>query len=83
MSNSSIDFRAPQTVFQPGIQGLANFFRQQFARIGRQRQFRRDFNALMELDDNMLVDIGLSRGEVWHAARYGRLPARGDAQSRR
>jgi uncharacterized protein YjiS (DUF1127 family) len=28
----------------------------------------------MELGDRELADIGLSRGELMHAVRYGRLP---------
>jgi hypothetical protein len=32
-------------------------------------------NELMALDDRMLADIGLTRGSVEHAVRYGRLPS--------
>ena len=34
---------------------------------------RRGIEELMALDDRMLSDIGLTRGNVEHAARYGRL----------
>jgi uncharacterized protein YjiS (DUF1127 family) len=44
----------------------------QLAGIRHQRLVRRDIDKLMEFDDNMLADIGLSRAEVLHAVRYGR-----------
>ena len=36
---------------------------------------RRSVEELMALDDRMLADIGLTRGNVEYAVRYGRLPA--------
>jgi uncharacterized protein YjiS (DUF1127 family) len=30
----------------------------------------------MALDDRMLADIGLTRGDLAYGARYGRLPSR-------
>ena len=53
---------------------LAEAIRRPFAWIERQRRLRRDINLLMSLDDHALADIGLTRGEVFYAARYGRPP---------
>lgn|SRR5262245_4917906 len=36
-----------------------------------ERRIRRGVDELMALDDRMLSDIGLTRGSVEHAARYG------------
>jgi uncharacterized protein YjiS (DUF1127 family) len=43
-----------------------------FARVLRWRRRRRDARRLMALDDRMLRDVGLSRGEVERAVRGGR-----------
>jgi uncharacterized protein YjiS (DUF1127 family) len=40
--------------------------------IAFRRQLRRDIEELMTLDDRMLRDIGLSRGEIEHAMPRGR-----------
>jgi uncharacterized protein YjiS (DUF1127 family) len=53
--------------------GLRKSVRRLFAWIRYQRQSRCDINRLMEFDDQMLADIGLSRAEILHAVRYGRL----------
>lgn len=50
--------------------------RRWLARIRRQRRIRRDNSKLMELDDRMLADIGLSRADAQFTARHGRLPER-------
>jgi uncharacterized protein YjiS (DUF1127 family) len=47
-----------------------------FAWIASRRRMRHDIDALMALDDRMLADIGLGRGDVEYVARYGRLPDR-------
>ncbi len=39
-----------------------------------ERRSRRGIDDLMALDDRMLADIGLTRGDVAHVARYGQLP---------
>jgi uncharacterized protein YjiS (DUF1127 family) len=44
-----------------------------FAWIRNKRRIRRAIDELMALDDRMLSDIGLARGNIEHAARYGRL----------
>jgi uncharacterized protein YjiS (DUF1127 family) len=44
--------------------------------IRSEYRFRRDINALMALDDRMLADIGLRRGEIEHAVRFSALPRR-------
>jgi len=46
-----------------------------FEQVAHRRVVRRDLNRLMELDDRELADIGLNRGELLHAIRYGRLPS--------
>jgi uncharacterized protein YjiS (DUF1127 family) len=56
---------------------LAKSIRQPFVWSGTQRRIRRDIDALMALNDRMLADIGLSRGEILYAARHGSLPKRG------
>jgi uncharacterized protein YjiS (DUF1127 family) len=40
--------------------------------IRNKRRFRRAMNELMALDDRLLADIGLTRGQVEQAARQGR-----------
>ena len=47
---------------------------QLFERLEHRRTVRRDLDRLMEFDDRELADIGLSRGELIHAVRYGRFP---------
>ena len=42
--------------------------------IRNERRIRRGIRELSQLDDRMLADIGLRRGNVTHAARNGRLP---------
>ena len=53
---------------------LANLGKQWIAQIRWEREIRRNIDALMALDERMLHDIGLTRGAVEYAARYGRLP---------
>jgi uncharacterized protein YjiS (DUF1127 family) len=49
-------------------EGLA----QAAAAVARWHRLRRDTRRLMALDDRMLRDVGLSRGEVERAVRGGR-----------
>jgi uncharacterized protein YjiS (DUF1127 family) len=42
------------------------------ASAAREIRMRRDLAMLQSLDDAMLHDIGLSRGEVEHVVRHGR-----------
>jgi uncharacterized protein YjiS (DUF1127 family) len=44
-----------------------------FAWIRNKRRIRRAIDELMALDDRMLSDIGLTRGSIEPAARYGRF----------
>jgi uncharacterized protein YjiS (DUF1127 family) len=39
------------------------------------RQLRRDVKELMALDDHLLADIGLKRGQIEYVVQYGHLPA--------
>ena len=40
--------------------------------IGYRRRLRRNLNELRALDDRMLRDIGLSRGDIEHVMQRGR-----------
>jgi uncharacterized protein YjiS (DUF1127 family) len=42
--------------------------------IGSRHRMRRQVEELMALDDRLLADIGLRRGQVEYLARYGHLP---------
>src|SRR5262249_25680466 len=55
---------------------LANLARRWIAQVRSEWEVRRGIDALMALDDRMLHDIGLTRGAVQYAARYGGLPTR-------
>lgn len=46
----------------------------QLETIRLKRQIYRDLDDLFALNDRMLADIGLTRDDVEHAARHGRLP---------
>ena len=37
------------------------------AAIRRWHQRRRDYRILCEMDDNLLRDLGLTRGDLWYA----------------
>ena len=54
--------------------GLMRSIRQQIASAMRHRRIRRDIKLLKEFDDRMLADIGLYRGDIVDAVRYGRPP---------
>ena len=47
---------------------------QWMSRITSAWRLRRDLQAMRALDDRLLADIGLSRGSLEYAARYGHLP---------
>jgi uncharacterized protein YjiS (DUF1127 family) len=55
---------------------LANLAKRWIDQIRSEWQTRRGIDALMALDERMLADIGLTRGAVEYAGRYGRLPTR-------
>jgi uncharacterized protein YjiS (DUF1127 family) len=42
------------------------------AAVARWHRLRREARRLMALDDRMLRDVGLSRGEIERAVRVGR-----------
>ncbi|WP_210240672.1 DUF1127 domain-containing protein [Mesorhizobium sp. B3-1-7] len=57
--------------------GLVKSAKNLMAWLRHRRRVRRDIIKLMQLDDRLLADIGLSRGEVLYAAvQHGRLPER-------
>ena len=76
MSSSGIGTQAASTNTDFWWATLVKSVRRRIARIRSERRIRRDIDALMVLDGRMLADIGLSRGDVECAARYGQLPAR-------
>ena len=51
---------------------LPRAMKQAIARIASRRRLRRDIDELRALDDRMLRDIGLRRGDIEYAVRYGR-----------
>jgi len=62
---------------RPWRTALAEWIGRCVASIGAERRIRRGIHELMSHDDRMLADIGLSRADIEHVARYGRLPRRG------
>jgi uncharacterized protein YjiS (DUF1127 family) len=42
------------------------------AAIAEELRIRRDMRQLMEMDDSMLKDIGLTRADIASVVRYGR-----------
>ncbi len=51
---------------------MPNLLVRAFAAIAREVRLRRDLRNLQRLDDVMLQDIGLGRGELEDAVRHGR-----------
>jgi uncharacterized protein YjiS (DUF1127 family) len=51
---------------------LVSWVKRLIAWFETRRRMRRAVDELMALDDRMLRDIGVSRGEILYAARYGR-----------
>ncbi len=47
-----------------------------FSWIRSEYRTRRNIDALLELDDRALADIGLGRSDILYVARYGRPPRR-------
>ena len=75
MSSSTIETpiaRSADLGFASWPAALARPIRQGIAWIGLRRRLRRDVRELMALDDRMLEDIGLRRGDVDYAVRYGK-----------
>jgi uncharacterized protein YjiS (DUF1127 family) len=50
---------------------LASWLIRSIAWLEARRRMRRAVDELMAMDDRMLADIGVSRGEILHAARHG------------
>jgi uncharacterized protein YjiS (DUF1127 family) len=74
-NSSSIASHAPRPGLGVGSWhgALMNLVRRGVARIKYRRKVRRDLARLLDFDDHMLRDIGLSRAEVSYLAGYGRL----------
>lgn len=49
----------------------------------RAHRLRSDARRLHEMSDAMLADIGVSRGDIDHAVRYGSLPGERGRRSER
>jgi len=59
---------APSTTFGSFIGAPARLLRAG----AREWRFRRAANELRQMDDRVLRDIGIDRGEIVRASRYGR-----------
>ena len=82
MSSTIIDFPAPAakpTIARSWFAFPAEALRRSIAGIRNTVRIRRDTSVLLRLDDRMLADIGLSRGEIEYAVRHGRRPAESPA----
>lgn len=53
---------------------IAFFVSDALRRIERAHRVRSDARRLHEMPDDMLADIGISRGDIDHAVRHGSLP---------
>jgi uncharacterized protein YjiS (DUF1127 family) len=53
---------------------LTRPIKQGIAWIGSRHRMRRQVEELMALDERLLADIGLGRGQVEYLAEYGHLP---------
>lgn len=80
MIQGSLDAGHPSSSLDQTRQGsgrrgalLGNLMRRSIARIRSARRTRRGRHELMALDDRMLADIGVSRGDIEYAVRYGRV----------
>jgi len=51
------------------------------AGLAKELAARRAMHALADLDDRMLRDIGLDRGQIPHAARQGRIERMQDTRA--
>jgi uncharacterized protein YjiS (DUF1127 family) len=63
--------RSPQDRLPAGA-FLASLIRRSIEWLKERHRMRRATDELMALDDRMLADIGLSRGEILRAVRHGR-----------
>ena len=75
MSNSMIAAPLARTVglkAESWPAALARAMKQGIAAIASRHRRRRHIDGLMTLDDRMLRDIGLGRGDIEYAVRYGR-----------
>jgi uncharacterized protein YjiS (DUF1127 family) len=77
MGNAAIEAEALPAASQgsarPWQAALMKAIKRWIARISNERRIRRGINELMALDEHQLSDIGLTRGNIEHAARYGRF----------
>jgi uncharacterized protein YjiS (DUF1127 family) len=53
---------------------FAESMRATYARMQRERRARHGQRMLEELDDTVLLDLGIRRDQIWEAARFGRRP---------
>jgi uncharacterized protein YjiS (DUF1127 family) len=57
--------RSGRTAIRAGLAALIHG-------LAREREIRRSMRELRSLDDRMLHDIGLTRGDIERAVRFGR-----------
>lgn len=73
---STVRSHAPRprqpTIFDACLAAAARGLAWLIAAIAHELRIRRDMRQLAAMDDHMLKDIGLHRGEIEHCVRYGR-----------
>jgi uncharacterized protein YjiS (DUF1127 family) len=73
---STVRARAPHprqaTILDACLAAAARGLAWLIAAIAHELRIRRDLRQLAAMDDHMLKDIGLSRGDIEHCVRYGR-----------
>lgn len=76
LSTAKPDFAGGAVESEPWWSTLMRPVRHWLVQIKQKRRIRRDIAKLMELDDRMLADIGLSRADIQYVVRNDRLPGR-------
>jgi uncharacterized protein YjiS (DUF1127 family) len=69
---SRVPRQRPATIFDASLAVAARGLAWLIAGIANELRLRRDMRQLAAMDDHMLKDIGLRRGEIEYCVRYGR-----------